>query len=56
VGGGGPEWRNGLWRVTPSGGHGCVCEGDNGACWGEEGEPWDGRDQTIVFQVSVSFL
>jgi hypothetical protein len=22
---------------------------------GEEGEPWDGRDQTIVFQVAVTF-
>ena len=26
-----------------------------GACRGEEGEPRDGRDQTIVFQVAVSF-
>ena len=25
-------------------------------CQSEEGEPWDGRDQTIVLQVAVSFL
>jgi hypothetical protein len=22
---------------------------------GESGEPWDGRDQTVVFQMAVSF-
>jgi len=22
--------------------------------WSEEGEPWDGRDQTVVFQVKSS--
>ena len=25
-------------------------------CRSEEGEPWDGRDQNIVFQMAVSFL
>ena len=24
-------------------------------CRNEEGEPWDGRDQTVVFQEAVSF-
>jgi hypothetical protein len=32
----------------PHGGYGCVCEGDTALCRGEEGEPSDGRDQTIL--------
>jgi hypothetical protein len=39
----------------PHGGHEYVCEGDMAQCRGEEGKPWDGTDQTIVFQVAVSF-
>jgi hypothetical protein len=27
-----------------------------GVCRSEEGEPWDGRDQSIVIQVAGSFL
>jgi len=27
-----------------------------GVCRSEEGEPWDGTDQTILFQVVVSLL
>ena len=37
-----PKWR-----------HGFVCEGDKGAY---RDEPWDGRDQTGVLRVAVSFL
>ena len=33
-----------------------VCEGETALCRSEEGEPWDGRDQTLVFQVALSFL
>ena len=33
-----------------------VCEGEMGLCQNEEGAPWDGTDQTTVFQVAVSFL
>jgi hypothetical protein len=36
------------------GGHGFICKGDTALFWNEEGEPWDGRDQTIVFQLAVS--
>jgi hypothetical protein len=39
----------------PPGGHGYVCDGVTALCLGEEGEPWDGRHQTIVFQLAVSF-
>jgi hypothetical protein len=39
----------------PHGEHGCVCEGDAALFWGEEGEPLDGRDETIVCQVAASF-
>ena len=28
----------------------------NRLCRSEEGEPWDGIDQTVLFQVDVSFL
>jgi hypothetical protein len=31
-----------------------VCEGEMALCQSEEGEPLDGRYQTIVFQVAVS--
>jgi hypothetical protein len=37
------------------GGHGYVCDGDTVQCRGEEGEPWDDRDLSIVFQVAVFF-
>jgi hypothetical protein len=40
---------------VPHGGHGYVCEGDAALFLGEEGEPLDGRDQTILFQVAFSF-
>jgi hypothetical protein len=30
------------------GGHGYVCEGETVLCRGEEGGPWDGRDQSCV--------
>jgi hypothetical protein len=43
-------------KKTPSGGQWYICEGESAVCRSEEGEPWDGRDQTIVFQVAVSFL
>jgi hypothetical protein len=39
----------------PNGGHGQVCEGDTALFQGEQGEPLDGRDQSIVFQVAASF-
>ena len=52
----GSQYRNRLWRATT---HLVAtvtyvtvirrCVGD------EEGEPWDVRDQIIVFQVAVSF-
>jgi hypothetical protein len=51
------DWRNRLWRAKiPSGGLQYICEVETAHCWSEEGEPWDGRDQTVVFQVAVSFL
>jgi hypothetical protein len=40
---------------NPHGGHEYVSEEDTVLFWGEESEPWDGRDQTIVFHVAVSF-
>jgi hypothetical protein len=39
----------------PHRGHGYVREGDTAVFWGEEGEPWDGADQTVVLKVAVSF-
>jgi hypothetical protein len=39
----------------PHGGHRYMCEGDAALFWCEEGEPMDGRDQTIVYRVAVSF-
>jgi len=38
-----------LWRPV-------VCEGETARCSSEEGEPWDGGDQTFAFQAAVSFL
>ena len=32
-----------------------MCEGETALRPNEEGEPWDGRDQSIVFQMAVSF-
>jgi hypothetical protein len=52
-GGGGSEYRNRLWTArTPSGGQ-SKREGEMALCQSEEGEPLDGRDQTIVFEVAV---
>ena len=31
-----------------------MCKGETVPCCSEEGEAWDGTDQTIVFQVAVS--
>jgi hypothetical protein len=33
-----------------------VCEEETAMCRREEGEPLDGRVQTIMFQVAVSFF
>jgi hypothetical protein len=45
-----------VWRATT---HieamGMCVMGDTALCRGEGGEPWDVRDQVIVFQVAVSF-
>jgi hypothetical protein len=47
------EYRNGLWwGKTPSGDQYYVCTGETALCRSEEGEQWDGKDQTILFQVS----
>jgi hypothetical protein len=35
-------------------GHRYVCDRSTVQCRGEEGEPWDGRDQIIVLLVAVS--
>jgi hypothetical protein len=35
------EGNNPKWRPA-------VCEGKVALCWSEDGEPWAGRDQTIV--------
>ena len=43
------EGKDPKWRPE-------VCEREPVLCRKEEGEPWDGIDQTIVFQVAVSFL
>jgi hypothetical protein len=39
----------------PHGGHWYICEGDTVLFRGKEGEPLDGRDETIVFPVADSF-
>jgi hypothetical protein len=39
----------------PHGGHGCVGVGDTVLFRGVGGEPLVGRDQTIFYQVAVSF-
>jgi hypothetical protein len=54
-GGGGPsretvEGKDPKWRPE------YVCEGETALCQSKEGEPWNGRGQTIVFQVAVSLL
>jgi hypothetical protein len=33
-----------------------MCEGEMAMCQSEEGERWDHRAQTVVFQVAVFFL
>jgi hypothetical protein len=33
-----------------------VREGETALCWSKEREPFDGRDQSIVFQVAVPFF
>jgi hypothetical protein len=38
----------------PHGGHRYISEGDTALFRGEEGDPLDGRDQTIVDTVAVS--
>jgi hypothetical protein len=30
-----------------------ICEGETAVCWSEEGEPWAGRDQTVVLAALV---
>jgi hypothetical protein len=60
VGGGngqGPTWESGRreqgppkWRPE------AVCEGETALCRSEERKVQDGRDQTFVFHVAVSFL
>jgi hypothetical protein len=40
---------------NPHRGHRYMCDGNMALCWSEEGEPWDGRYQTVVYQVAVSF-
>jgi hypothetical protein len=32
------------------------CEEETALCRSGEGEPWDGRDKTLVFQVAVAFF
>jgi hypothetical protein len=44
----------GYGGSDPQGGHGYVCEGV-WLCQGEEREPLDARDQTLVFLLAVSF-
>jgi hypothetical protein len=48
--------RNWLWRAKTHKWRLVVCEGETALCQSAGGEPWDGRDQTIMFQVVVSFL
>ena len=46
-----------MWSAkAQSGGLRSVCEGETALCRSEEGEPLDGTDQTVIFQVAVSFL